>query len=151
MSKLLQWIIGIGVVLVVLAVAFSVVAPFLLPRLGLAPAISGPYGRVMPRMPFMPGFMFGMGRYGFRAPFMGLFGMLSCLWPLLLIGLIIWAVTALSVRNTPQPMAPQAPQTMAAQSPLPPAPVSQATCPECGQPLQPGWRHCPNCGKAIVS
>jgi len=148
MSKLLQWIIGIGVVIVVLAVAFSVVAPFLLPRLGLAPAVTGPYGRVMPRMPFMPGFMFGMGRYGFRSPFMGAFGLLSCLWPLLLIGLIIWAVTALSTRNTPQPMAPQ---TMAAQSPLPPAPASQAACPECGQPLQPGWRHCPNCGKAIVS
>jgi len=34
MNKTLQWIIGIGVVLIALAVAFSAVMPFVAPSLG---------------------------------------------------------------------------------------------------------------------
>ena len=144
MSKLLQWVIGVGVVVMVIAVVFASVAPIVLPRLGLAVAPAATT-RVMPRMPLMPGFMFGLGRPGFRPPFFGLFGLLSCLWPLLLIGLFVWAIVSLTHQRAPLPTVPP----MAAQSPLPPA--SLPVCSECGQPLQPGWRHCPSCGKAIDS
>jgi hypothetical protein len=146
MSKLLQWVIGIGVVVMVIAVIFASVAPLVLPRLGLAMA-PATTSRVMPRMPFYPGFMFGLGRPGFRPPFFGLFGLLSCLWPLLLVGLFVWVLVSLTRRQTPLASVPP----MAAQSPLPPAPASLAVCSECGQPLQPGWRHCPSCGKAVES
>jgi hypothetical protein len=146
MSKGLQWVIGIGVVLVVVAMIFSSLAPFLLPRLGLAaaPQLTGPMGMFGRDMPFRPGFMFGQGRIGGRLPFMGLFGLAGCIWPLLLAGLIVYAITLFGRR--PAPYVAQPPLAAAPPMPAPPAPVSQAVCANCGQPLQPGWRHCPNCG-----
>lgn len=145
MSKALQWVIGIGVVLMVAAFVFSSVAPFFLPRVGLvrAPITAAPNGRFAPTMPFGPGFMFGLGRAGLRPPFFGLFGVLACVWPLLLIGLVVWGISALTQRPAPMRAAPPA-------IPMPPAPVSQAACSNCGQPLQADWRHCPNCGQAVA-
>jgi hypothetical protein len=145
MSKGLQWVIGIGVVLVVVAVVFSSVAPFFLPRAAVsgAPQFTVPNRIFGPRLPFLPGFLFRPGRLGPRMPFFSLFGLAGCIWPLLLAGLIVLAMLALTRR----PVAPPP----VAQPAAPPAPVSQAVCSNCGQPLQPGWRHCPNCGTAVGS
>jgi len=147
MSKALQWVVGIGVVLVVAIVAAASLAPIVLPRLGLAAAVPpfrSPMYMYGPRMPFRPGFPFGLGG---RMPFMGLFGLAGCLWPLLLAALIVLAISAFSRRPAPYLMPPP-------QAPMPPAPAaapaSQAVCANCGQPLQPGWRHCPNCGTPVA-
>jgi len=149
MSKSLQWLIGIGVVLVAAALVFSSVASIFLPRAGAfgMPMFGGPFGRTMPRLPFMPGFMFGAGRLGMRLPFMGLFGLATCLWPLLLIGLIMLAISLFSRRPAPLPAAPAQPVAPAAPAVAP----SQTVCANCGQPLQAGWRHCPNCGTPVAS
>jgi hypothetical protein len=149
MSKGLQWVIGIGVVLVVGAVVFSSMAPFLLPRAAAgAPRFTVPNRIFGPRLPFVPGFPFRFGLFGRRMPFFSLFGLAGCIGPLLLAGLIVLAISALSRRPVSVP--PQAPPP-AAQPAAPPAVVSQAVCSNCGQPLQPGWRHCPNCGTAVGS
>ena len=150
MSKGLQWLIGIGVVLVVAAVIAAGLAPYVLPRLGLAaaPQFVGPMGMYGQHMPFRPGFMFGLGG---RMPFMGFFGLAGCIGPLLLAGLIVWAITLLGRR--PAPYAPQMPMAPAAPAAPPvPAqvPAAQAVCANCGQPLQAGWRHCPNCGTPVA-
>ena len=132
MSKALQWVIGIGVVLIVAAIIFSTVWPFFAPRLGW----TGNFGYGM----MGPGHMFGgrgmMG--GFGMPFFGI-GMF--LWPLLFIGLIVLGVVWL-VRSVARPAVPQAPA-----APQPPAPT--AACAHCGKPLQAGWMACPYCGEKV--
>ena len=142
MSKVLLWIIGIGVVVIAAAFVLVGVAPFVLARLGLMRMPMAVRPAVV--APGFLGFLFGAGRLGFRAPMFALYQLTSCLWPLLLIGLIVWAFTALTQR--PAPMSSLPPYMPA---PPPPAPASQAVCPNCGQPLQAGWRHCPNCGQAL--
>ena len=148
MSKALQWVIGIGVVLVVAAIVFSSVAPFFLPRTSAARApLSGRPNRPMgPLLPFIQRFLPSPGRVGPGGiPFFGLFGLAACAWPLLIIGLVVWALVTL---NRPRPQPPlTTPAPMAVVSP---APVSQAVCSQCGQPLQAGWRHCPNCGRPVA-
>ena len=132
MSKALQWVIGIGVVLIVATIIFSTIWPFFAPRLGW----TGNFGYGM----MEPGHMFGgrgmMG--GFGMPFLGI-GMF--LWPLLFIGLIVLGVVWL-VRSVARPAMPQAPA-----APQPPAPT--AACAHCGKPLQAGWMACPYCGEKI--
>lgn len=89
MSKTLQRIIGIAVVLIVTSVIFSTIMPFFMPR-------TGGYG---------PGMM---GGYGMGMPFFG-FGMIAMLlWPVLVIGLIVLGAVWL-VRNIGTPAAPQPP------------------------------------------
>jgi hypothetical protein len=154
MSKGLQWVIGIGVVLVVAAVVFSSVAPFFLPRTaaGAAPLFIAPFGRVAPRLPFFPRFI-GPGRFGPRMPFFGFFGLAGCLWPLLLAGLIVLAISLFSRRPAPLPAAPVPPASTAVTAPnaaASNAAPNQTVCTNCGQPLQPGWRHCPNCGTPVA-
>jgi zinc-ribbon domain len=149
MSKGLQWVIGIGVVLVVAALVFSNVAPFFLPRAAAsgAPLFVAPFSQVAPRFPFFWRFV-GPGRVGPRLPFMGFFGLAGCLWPLLLAGLIILAFSLFSHRPAPLPVAPTPPAATAVA--VPSAAPGQAACANCGQPLQPGWRHCPNCGTPVA-
>ncbi len=120
MSKTLQWIVGVSVGLIALAIVFSLVAPFFLPQTGWA-------GAAHPMM--QPGHMFG-GRnmMGFGMPFFG-FGML--LVPALFIGLIVLGVVWL-VRAT----------TAA-------APQLAAVCPHCGKPIAAGWKACPHCGEKL--
>ena len=154
MSKGLQWVIGIGVVLVVAAVVFSSVAPFFLPRAAVsgAPLFIAPFTRVGPRFPLFPRF-FGPAPLGGRMPFFGFFGLAGCLWPLLLAGLIILAISLFSRRPAPLPVAPISSGATAVAAPVA-APLggapSQAACANCGQPLQAGWRHCPNCGTPVA-
>jgi hypothetical protein len=151
MSKALQWIIGIGVVLVVMALVFSFVAPFIFARFGYAAMGANPQfgdGRAFGN--WGPGHMFGgrgmMGGFrGFGLPFMG-FGML--LGPLALIGLVVLIVALLTRRN-PAPVAAAAVAPAPAPA-APAAPVSATTpCAHCGQPLEAGWKACPYCGEKI--
>ena len=154
MSKGLQWVIGIGVVLVVGVVILAGLAPYVLPRFGLAaappfaaPRFAGPLGIYGRHIPFRPGFPFG---FGGRMPFLGFFGLARCIWPLLLAGLIVLAISLLSRRPAPYPYAPPMAQAPMAQAPMATAPASQMVCANCGQPLQAGWRHCPNCGTPVA-
>ena len=84
MNKGLQWTIGIGVILIVLAMVFSTVAPYLFPN---ALGGYGGYGMMGPGM---------MGGWGFGMPFFGF----MFLGPILFIGLIVvgvvWLVRALT-------------------------------------------------------
>jgi hypothetical protein len=141
MSKGLQWLIGIGVVLVVAAMVFSIVAPFVFPRIGLAMTGAAPRFGGREFGFWEPGHMFGgrgmMG--GLRMPFLG-FGML--IGPLVVIGLIVLLVVLLTRRSPAPVAAPAAPAAVA------PAPAT-SPCAHCGQPLEAGWKACPYCGEKI--
>jgi hypothetical protein len=102
--------------------------------------------------------MFGAGRMGLRM----VFGLVSCLIPLTLIGLVAWGVFALG-RNagrrqvqqaSPAPaMVAPAPgvidQAPAAQPEEPVPAVETRACNHCGKPAQPDWSTCPYCGAAL--
>jgi hypothetical protein len=118
MSKPLQWIVGLGVVVIVAAVVVSTLWP-------LFAAGAGWTGTGM-----MGGGMMG----GWGMPFFGL-GMM--LWPLLIVGLAVLG-TAWLVQNLKPPVAP----------PALPASAGQV-CTHCGNPLQVGWKACPNCGEKV--
>jgi hypothetical protein len=143
MSKGLQWLIGICVVLVVAAMVFSFVAPFFFSRVGLAvPGVDPRLGGGREFGFWGPGHMFGgrgmMG--GLGGPFMGLRMLIG---PLVVIGLIV-LVVALFTRKSPAPMAANA----AAPAPAAPAPLT-SPCAHCGKPLETGWKACPYCGEKV--
>lgn len=119
MSKTLQWIIGIAVVLIVASIIFSTVMSFFFPRTG-GYGMMGSYG---------PGMMGGFGM-----PFFGPGMIAMLLWPVLIIGLIVLGVVWLVRSGTPA--APQPPATA-------------MNCAHCGKPLQPGWKACPYCGEKV--
>jgi len=145
MSRVLQWLIGICFVLVTAALVFTLVAPFVIPRVGLAvpgmgPRIGGGFGI------YGPGHMFG-GRMmgGFGLPFLGLARFII---PLLIVIGVILLIVALFTRRSPAPAA--AMPAPAASMPAPAAPMPATTpCAHCGQPLEPGWKACPYCGEKI--
>lgn len=125
MSKPLQWIVGVGVVVIVAAMVVSTLWP-------LFAAGAGWTGIGMMR----PGHMMGGGGMmgGWGMPFFGL-GMM--LWPLLIVGLAVLGSVWL-VRNLKPPVTPSAPT----------ASISQA-CPHCSNSVQSGWKACPYCGEKI--
>ena len=121
MSKSLQWIIGLGVVVVVAAVVFATLWPLFAAGAGwTGTGMMGP-GHMMDG-----GGMMG----GWGMPF---FGMGMMLWPLLIVGLAVLGAVWL-VQNLKSPVAPPG--------------VGQA-CAHCGKPLQPGWKACPACGEKV--
>jgi len=87
----------------------------------------------------------GFGRWGDRAwgfhpwammgPWMMGGPFMMWLWPLgflVLLGLLIaWFVRTASSGSKP--------------------PAATAKCPNCGEPVQPAWKHCANCGTALGS
>jgi hypothetical protein len=125
MSKALQWIIGLGVVLIVASIIFSTVWPFFAPRVGWSGYDNGMMG---------PGHMWGgrgmLGEFG-----MPLFAGGMFIWPLLVIGLIVAGVAWL-VRGF---------GTSRAVSP----PAASLNCAHCGRPLQADWKACPYCGEKV--
>lgn len=135
MNKTLQWVIGIGVVVVVAAVVFATIWPLFVPGTGWSGfGMMGP-GHMRGGGMIGPGHMRGGGMMGgWGMPFFGL-GML--LWPLVIIGLIVIGGVWL-VRGIGAPGARQ----------LPPESSGQA-CAHCGRPLQPGWKACPYCGEKV--
>lgn len=126
MSKTLQWIIGIAVVLIVASIIFSTVMPFFAPRTGL-----GGYGMMGPGHMFGGGGMMG----GFGMPVFGLGMLTMLLWPVLVIVLIIVGVVWV-VRSIGKPAAPQPSAIL-------------VSCAHCGKPLQPDWKACPYCGEKV--
>jgi hypothetical protein len=139
MSRVLQVIIGIGVVLVVVALVFAALGPLLLPQLRPATAAGQPGYYNRPQAG--PMFRFREWRpFGARMPFFGLFGLARLGWPVLVGGLIALVVFALLRRPAPPLPAPVYP-TLAV----------QMACSQCGQPLAAGWKHCPNCGKVTTA
>jgi hypothetical protein len=129
MNKSLQWVIGIGVVVIVAAVIFSTLWPLFAARAGWNGfGMMGP-GH-MPDREMMSGGM--MGSWGMPLVAMGMM-----LWPLLIVGLVafgtVWLVQNLKTRSTP------------------PAPLTnlRQACAHCGQPLQLGWKACPDCGEKV--
>ena len=121
MNKSLQWVIGLGVVVIAAAVVFSTLWPLFAAGAGwTGTGMMGP-GHMMDG-----GGMMG----GWGMPF---FGMGMMLWPLLSVGLVILGAVWL-VRNLKSPVAPPG--------------VDQA-CAHCGKPLQPGWKACPACGEKV--
>ncbi len=145
MSKALKWVVGIGAVLLIAVLIVATIAPLFLARMGMV-------GYPMMNMPYrMYGFGPGpiVGLRGVGTPFFwlfGLFGLARLLWPLVVIGLVAWALMTV-MRPRPQAQTPLA--AAPPMAPVPPAPVSQSVCANCGQPLQAGWRHCPNCGTPV--
>jgi hypothetical protein len=169
MKKVWKWVIGIVIVLVVVAalvggafllrnrfanvvaIARSAQPGIQVPGNGRLPFNNRGDGQrgngQYPMMPFgnyggrgMP--MHRMG-FGWGMPFAGLFG---CLFGLVILGLLIWGIVWL-VRRGRKPAvvaAPVAPVVEAA--PVAPA-VAVHPCSKCGEPVQEGWKHCPNCGK----
>ncbi len=139
MSKFFQWIIGISVVVLVLAIAANLLAPLFVPSLrgtatmphasmmesGGHMMMDGGRGGMTPAL--APGASVGRG---FGLPFFN-FGRL--LFPVLFIGAIVWGVTWLvrAVRPAPQ------------------APIATTPCAHCSQPLQAGWKACPYCGEKV--
>lgn len=115
MSKTLQWIIGVSVIVILVATIFSTVMPFFFPR-------TGGYG--------MMG-MHGLG--GFGMPMFG-FGMVAMLgWPLLTLGLVVvgamWLFRQLSATATPP-----APTTIRVCSHCgKPLQTDWKACPHCGE------------------
>ena len=128
MSKTLQWVIGISIILIAITVIASSILPFLLPQ-----AAWGGWQGMMG-----PGHMFGGGGMtgGFGMPFFGLGMITMLLWPVLIIGLIVLGVVWL-VRSIGTPAAPQ-------------PPAAAIYCSNCSKPLQPGWKACPYCGEKVM-
>ena len=171
MRKVWKWIIGIVIVLVVVAAVVG--GAFLLRSNfnGIARAVhvvrpggqvpgtgQGPFGYNGQGQRGGPGWMMpfggergyhmrGPGMMGFGMfPFAGIFGGLLFLGFLVLVVLgIVWFVRS---QNRPQMAAASSNMTAAS---VPEPPVSSAVdvhpCKKCGQPVQEGWNHCPNCGK----
>ena len=120
----------------------------------VAPSVPGAPNRFNGRMPpprMGPGMGFrGFGRNSFRGfgrggfggfgPFgMGMmfFGMLGRLIPIAIVLLLLYVAYLLGKKNVPAAVA-------AAPAPLSVIPTHP--CPKCENPVQDGWKHCPNCG-----
>lgn len=117
MSKPLQWIIGLALVVILITTLFSTVMPFIFPRAGGYGLMHSP----------------GMGGWG-----MPIFGLgMAAMWggPLLTLGLVVfgglWLFQKLGASGKP------------------PTPTTTSVCSHCGQPLQPNWKACPQCGEKI--
>jgi hypothetical protein len=162
MSKGLQWVIGICVVLLTLSLVFSTVAPFFLPRMavtitGAAPSLNQNQPRGFsfrgPGPMFSgPGRMFGgrsmMGGFGF--PFLG--GGLYLGVVILLVGLVLLGAMWFSRRHRAPVVEAPAMAPAAAAAPAStgvPAPAATTPCAHCGQPLQAEWKVCPYCGEKV--
>jgi hypothetical protein len=163
MKKVWKWVIGIVIVLVV--VAALVVGAFLM-RSHFAnvvnidkfnrPGVQVPGYGTRQRFPGGDGWgVYGMHMrgpgimgYGRWNPLGGLIGGVFCLGFLALVVLgIIWLVRRLRT--------PAVVSAAVAPAAAPVAPVAEPVvplaavhpCPKCGEPVQEGWKHCPNCGK----
>ena len=177
MKKVWKWVIGIVIALVIVAalVAGAIlmrnhyanltnIAKYSVPGVQVP---DNDFGRRFPGMrPFrddgwgwrgMPMLGPGMMGFGRHFPFFNFLGGLFCLGVLALLVLgIIWLVRVLrkpaASSTVIVPAAAPVPTAaaMAAPSAEPVAPVAEVhPCPKCGEPVQEGWNHCPNCGKKL--
>ncbi len=119
MSKGLQWIIGVGVVLAAAAVVFASVAPYFL----ATPAWEGDLAG------WRTGHM--MGLWGMRGGLTWMPFGLGFVVPLLLLGAVALGILLWAGRR---------------REPAMPADQPTAVCIQCRQPLLPAWKACPHCG-----
>lgn len=157
MKKSVKWMLGIVIGLLVVAVVV-VAGYFVFGHLAsggfqVGSRFDRPWNDIpRNRMPMMPDW----GTRSFRSGIFYPLGFLaSCLLCLGVISLIVVGVIAL-VRNMSQPKTTVA-QTVATPVAAPevtPAPVAEPepnpACPNCAQPVQPGWKHCPHCGAPLT-
>jgi hypothetical protein len=168
MRKVWKWVIGIVVALVVIAAIVG--GAFLLhARLGNMAYIARsnrpqvqvpgnrqiPYGNRGEGQPFLPnqrpGMMpFGRGGWGMRGPgMMGfgwrfpLAGLIGCLLGLGILALVVLGIIWLVRRQRKSAMAAAPIEPVVESAPVP----ATHPCSRCGEPVQEGWKHCPNCGK----
>jgi hypothetical protein len=165
MKSVWKWIIGIVIALVVVA-ALVVSGFFVWARFGYMTGIA----RVVRPGTQMPGYgqipfnsnnwgehgviMRGPGMMGFgrTSIFGGLFGGLIAIGFLaLLVMAIIWFARSLRTQSrVGATVMPSAPVTQSATGvEQPSSSVTTQACPKCGEQVQEGWKHCPNCGKKL--
>ena len=166
MKNIWKWIIGGIVVLVVVAglvglglVMHNHMLAVFSQRVTLhaPPPPNGekvaPPGKFGERVPFRMGPMKGlrMGWHGFGRGFRGFgpfgpglmfFGLLGRLVPIAILLLLL--TIAYRLGKGKAPVVPAA----APPSEALPAAIPTHLCPKCGEPVQDGWKHCPNCGEA---
>jgi hypothetical protein len=152
MSRGLQWLIGICVVVMTLGVIFGSVAPVFMPRMAVTVSGAAPsQGQTLPWFALRgPGYGFGMpypmmgrGIRGFGFPFLG--GGLYLGFVIVIIGVVILGAVWLS--RPRQKLVAEAPAAAAAAAPV--AASAAAVCAHCGQPMQAGWTFCPACGQKV--
>jgi hypothetical protein len=171
MKKVWKWVIGIVIVLVIVAALvvggillrnhFATMASIAKSQPGIQ--LPNDYGTRYPGMrPFRND---GWEMHGMRGPgWMGFSGMMLLgglfrgLFSLGLLALVVLGIIWLARRlkqpaGTPTFSAPAAPTVVAVAEPIAPVAsiVTANSCPKCGETLQEGWKHCPNCGKKIKS
>lgn len=117
MSKSLQWIVGISVIVILVASLFSTIMPFFLPR-------TGGFGMMNPH-----------GMTGFGMPMFGL-GMVAMLvGPLLTLGLIVfgalWLFRQLGAATAPSTPAPTSVCSHCGK----PLQSNWKACPHCGEKI----------------
>lgn len=116
MNKALQWIIGIGVVLIVASVIFSTLVPFFAPNTGW-----DGYGMMGSRHMWGGGMMGGFG----------LMGLSMLVWPLLFVGAIVFGIVWLVRATTQTGVAPLA--TVTCTHCGKPIQAGWKACPHCGE------------------
>ena len=168
MSRALKWILGIGIVLIVVAciagVGFLAFSRFNGIDLMLGTRAFRLFGlrRMMPfrGMPMNPYFGMPYGRFGGFFPLRFIGGSIFCFGILALIVLGIIALVTASRRQPQSAAAPvQAVSTVQPGKPVPQAPETgvaapEATpariCPSCGRQVNEEWSHCPYCGSPLT-
>lgn len=172
MKKVLKWILGILVALVVIAVVLG--AGYLVARrfggIGMMRenrlAQRGDIDRSQPLQgtPQQPGQgqntpryfgqnrmpMYYYGGMGYR-PFGGLMlvgRLVGGVFRLALLGLVIFLAVTLALRPK-QPRQFAAQSAAVASSATETAPAAKMTCPHCAHEVQADWKHCPYCGNSL--
>lgn len=153
-----KWILAVAAILLVAAGLFGMGFLFVhrtqmmatipqsgvpYPQMGHGSMHGGfPGGMVYPRngsMPMMGG-MRGFGRGGGHFSGGMFFGMFGRLIPLALLLLLLYGAYWLGKRHNAPVAVPVTPA-------VPAAVPTDHPCPSCGNPVQEGWNHCPNCGE----
>ncbi len=165
MKSVWKWIIGIVIALVV--VAALVIGGFFIwmhfGNFGGVARVVQP-GSQMPgygRLPFNHNAWGGRGmimrgpgmmEFGRTSIFGGLFGGLIAVGLLALIVMgIIWFARSLRTPATANAVVTSndVVTSSATQAEQGSSSVTSQTCPKCGEPIQAGWKHCPQCGKKL--
>jgi len=150
MKTTFKWIVGILATLLVLAILAG--GAYLIYNRWFGdgdPIVARSFhawedGRSMPWRSMHPDTRLGFGNMWVFSPLRLIFGGLVNLG---LIALVVLGVVYL-VRGLGRPAGPVAPAPAAQPAPAA-APAAGLVCPDCAQPLQADWKHCPNCGRNL--
>ena len=127
------WILGIGLLVLVLAI----------PLISMASRLLG-YRSYY----WGSGMMGGVGMMGHSFNFLNPMGWLGMFWMWLVpLGLALLVIVGLAALLPQRPAAVQTVETAAISAPAPAA--SQRACQNCGKAAQPDWNTCPYCGQPL--